>query len=324
MPRRRRRRSPVMAKKRRRRFVVALIIIFIITGVGGFYFHQNPEIWEEVTTTASHLWDNALGFFANLFGDNLPAPGYAHVHFIDVGQGDAVLIRTSEGDMLIDGGDNHMGQTLVNYLQSQGVMRLDYVIATHPHADHIGGLIPVIRAFYINTLIMPNVAHTTRTFERFIQALEDNDINTRPPQIGENLHLGEAIFTVVAPNSAGHANLNDYSISLHMAFGDTSFLFTGDAERVSEEEMLAAGHNLSADVLHVGHHGSATSTTEDFLTAVSPAIAIISVGEDNAHGHPHATVLARLVAQGVRVYRTDTHGDVVVVTDGEALEVLAN
>ena len=316
----RRRRSFAMQRVRRRRFAVILIIIALVAGVSAFFLHQNPELRETITETATDLWDDVSSFFIDLFGGRAPADGYLYVHFIDVGQGDAVLIRTTQGAVLIDGGDNHMGQRVLDYLHSQGVRELAYVIATHPHADHIGGLIPVISEFPIDTLIMPNVTHTTLTFERFINALEDSDINVIPPVVGDTFAIGDAVFTIIAPNSSGHSNLNDYSVATRLTFGSTSFLFTGDAERASEAEM-AAFHNLSSNVLHVGHHGSNTSTTEEFLAAVNPQIAIISVGEGNIHNHPHSGIITRLVTNGVRIYRTDIHGDVVVVSDGTNITV---
>jgi len=241
------------------------------------------------------------------------------VHFIDVGQGDAVLIQTTEGHVLIDGGDNHMGEHVVQYLRNAGVREISYVIATHPHADHIGGLIDVLRTFPVGTLIMPPVAHTTRTFERFLDAIEENNIPLKEPIAGSTFSVGDAVFTIIAPNSSGHSNLNNYSVSLRMALGETSFIFTGDAEVQSETEMILAGHILSSDVLHVGHHGSSTSTTQAFFEAVDPAIAVIQLGRDNTYGHPHREVRERLA--DVRVYRTDEHGHIILMTDGEEITV---
>jgi len=246
-------------------------------------------------------------------------PGQGAVHFIDVGQGDAVLIQTTEGHVLIDGGDNHMGERVVGYLRDAGVRELAYVIATHPHADHIGGLIEVINTLPVGTLFMPNVTHTTQTFERFLDAIERNNIPLREPAPGSAFSVGEAVFTIIAPNSSGYANLNNYSVSLRMVLGDTSFIFTGDAEVQSETEMILAGHMLYSDVLHVGHHGSSTSTTETFFNAVSPSIAVIQLAADNTYGHPHREVRERL--SGIRVYRNDEHGDIVMVTDGETITV---
>ncbi|MCL2235964.1 MAG: MBL fold metallo-hydrolase [Defluviitaleaceae bacterium] len=324
MPRKRkvrRRRSPAMAKVRRRRFLVILLMVAVVAGVSGFFLHQNPEWRENITETATNIWDSVSSFFIDLFaGGQIPADGYVYVHFIDVGQGDAVLIRTAYGAVLIDGGDNHMGQRVIDYLHSHGVRELAYVIATHPHADHIGGLIPIISEFPIGTLIMPNVTHTTLTFERFIEALENSHINVSPPVIGDTFAFGEAVFTIIAPNSSGYSNLNDYSVATHLTFGSTSFLFTGDAERTSEGEMVAL-HSLSANVLHVGHHGSNTSTTEEFLSAVSPQIAVISVGANNTFGHPHSQVITRLVSHGVRVYRTDIHGNITITSNGTNVTV---
>jgi len=245
--------------------------------------------------------------------------GHAAVHFIDVGQGDAVLIQTTAGHVLIDGGDNHMGERVALYLQYAGVQELAYVIATHPHADHIGGLIEVLNTLPVGTLIMPNVTHTTRTFERFLDAIEHNHISLREPVAGSTFYVGDAVFTIIAPNSSGHANLNNYSVSIRMVLGDTSFVFTGDAEVESETQMILAGHTLYSDVLHVGHHGSSTSTTQAFFDAVSPSIAVIQLGANNTYGHPHREVRERL--EGIRVYRNDEHGDIVLVTDGETITV---
>ena len=247
--------------------------------------------------------------------------GSVVAHFIDVGQGDATLIRTSEGHVLIDGGDRHAGPIVVRYLRRARVSRIEYVVATHPHADHIGGLIDVLGAFEVGTIIMPRVAHTTITFERFIEAIEENNIPVREPVPGETIVMGDAVFTIVAPNSSGYANLNDYSVSLLLSYGTVRFLFTGDAEAVSEAEMLERGHDLFAQVLHVGHHGSRTSTTQPFLDAVSPLVAVISVGADNQFGHPHAEVVNRLMAAGATIYRTDRHGTIRISTDGRSLTV---
>ena len=189
-------------------------------------------------------------------------------------------------------------------------------VATHPHSDHMGGMAKVIAAIPIGTFLAPDVVHTTNAFERMLDALEDKGLALTVAQAGDAYTLGGADFTVLAPSNPREDDLNNASVVLRMDFGGTRFLFTGDAEKASEAEMLAAG-GLSCDVLKVGHHGSATSTHEAFLQAVSPSVAVISCGAGNSYGHPHAETMQRLEAIGARVLRTDERGAVVLITDGE-------
>ena len=299
-----------------------LLLVLVISGIAGYVLASNPELRISLTQTAASAWNTVSNALFD-WGERpiVPAEGEVVVHFIDVGQGDSALIQTPQGSVLIDGGDNHMGGRVADYLRRAGISELTYVIATHPHADHIGGLIEVLNQFPVGTLIMPPVAHTTLTFERFLEAIEDNNVPLRKPVAGSSFSVGDARFTIIGPNSTGHSNLNDYSVSLRMTFGATAFIFTGDAYAAAEFEMIAAGHNLSADVLHVGHHGSTTSTAPEFLAAVNPHIAVINVGAGNSYGHPHNTVMSRLRTAGIRIYRTDHHGNIAIVSDGSNLVV---
>jgi len=273
-------------------------------------FTSSPDLRDSVTQFARGL------IYQEEAAPMMPIDGEVIVHFIDVGQGDSVLIQTTAGSVLIDGGDNHMGERVTEYIRRAGIGDITYVVATHPHADHIGGLIEVLNQFPVGALIMPPVAHTTVTFEWFLDAIENNDVPLREPIAGDSFVVGDATFTIIAPNSTGHGNLNDYSVSLRVAHGMNAFIFTGDAYTFSELEMIASGHNLAANVLHLGHHGSSTSTSQEFLDAVRPDIAVISVAANNSYGHPHNTVMSRLRVAGVRIYRTDFHGNVAIVSDG--------
>ena len=255
-----------------------------------------------------------VAYFAFYYARDLD--GEVIVHFIDIGQGDATLIQTSEGVVLIDGGDRHTSDDLLAYLRGLGINNITYLIATHPHSDHIGGLIYVLREMTVENIMMPRVMHTTITFEDFIIAIEESELEVQAPIINDTFSIGGALFTVLAPNSSGYSSLNDYSIVLRMDYGNTSFLFTGDAESISEHEMLENNHNVSVNVLQVGHHGSSTSTTQDFLDAVSPQVAVISVGANNRYGHPHSSVVNRLQKGDIIVYRTDIHGTIVMSTNG--------
>jgi beta-lactamase superfamily II metal-dependent hydrolase len=243
------------------------------------------------------------------------------VHFIDVGQGDAILIEAENSAMLIDAGENNKGTIVTDYLETQNITKLDYVIGTHPHSDHIGGLDTVINSVAVDTVILPSATHTTDTFEDLLDALEENNLSITMANVGDEYNLGPASFTVIAPNSSTYDDLNNYSVGIKLTFGDNSFLFTGDAGKLSEEEMLENGIDLSADVLKLSHHGSNTGNSEAFLQAVNPTYAMICVGADNDYGHPHVETLETMLNCGIKVYRTDIQGTVVFTSDGKNISV---
>jgi len=244
------------------------------------------------------------------------------VHFIDLGQADGILIQSAQNAVLIDGGERKTQNALVKYLRSAGVTTLDYVVATHPHSDHIGGLAKVIRQFDVKNVLMPDAIHTSGTFEKLLDAIEKKGLKVTVPSVGDEITAGIIKFTVLAPGKE-FKDLNDMSIVLRMAHGKTAFLFAGDAEVSSEQEMLNTGLTLKADVLKSGHHGSRTSTTAGFLNAVRPNIVVVTCGKENSYKHPHREFL-ELVNQPKRkitLLRTDELGTVIVTTDKKKIKV---
>ena len=241
------------------------------------------------------------------------------VHFMDVGQGDATLIMTDGHAMLIDAGNNGKGTAVQNYLQKQGIKKLDYVIGTHPDADHIGGLDVIIYKFDCGKVLLPDYQKNTKTYDEVEDTLKAKSYRAVHPAAGDTYQLGDAVFTVTAPADKKFDNANDYSIAVRLEYRKNAFLFVGDAEEDSENEMLKSKQNISADVYKVSHHGSKTGTSEEFLEKVDPQYAVISCGEDNSYGHPHAEVLNLLRREGVQVFRTDEQGTIVAVSDGRKI-----
>lgn len=248
-----------------------------------------------------------------------PSGGELTVHFIDVGQADSILVQSGEHAMLIDAGNNADGDLVVEYLQSQGVKQLDYLIGTHPHEDHIGGLDNVILSFPIETVILPQAETNTRTFEDVLDALLEQDLSITLPQVGDQYTLGDASFTILAPNGEEYSSLNNWSVVVRLENGENSFLFTGDAEQLSEEEMLATGLPLRSDVLKMGHHGSSTSSSRAFLEEVQPTYGVISCETGNDYGHPHRETLAIAAEMDIQLFRTDTQGTIVAHSDGKEI-----
>ena len=241
------------------------------------------------------------------------------VRFLDVGQADAILVRIGDHAMLIDGGNNDDARGLVAYLQERGIARLDAVVGTHPHEDHIGGLDAVLAAIPVGRIYLPRASANTATYEDLLLAIATKGIPATNPRPGDSFALGDARVTVLAPSATAVPEGNDASLVLRLDYGARSFLFTGDAEAATEAEMRTAGLLREADVLKVAHHGSTSSSTPEFLAAVAPRLAVISVGEGNDYGHPAQRTLDALAAVGATVYRTDRDGTVLVTTDGTDL-----
>lgn len=251
------------------------------------------------------------------------------VHYIDVGQGDCSLVVYGEETLLIDAGEAEYGSMVSDYISSLGITQLDYVVATHPHSDHIGGLAQVIRDFDVETVIAPRVSEemtpTSAVYKSFLLALKEKGLRLKAAKQGDvfsmaDISLAEendnTSFQILGPAGSGYEDLNDWSVIIKLEHGDTAFIFTGDAEKIAENDVLDSGMDVSADVLKVGHHGSSSSTGEDFLAAVSPTIAVIQCGDGNSYGHPHAQVTELLDEYGVKQYRTDALGTVVIYSDG--------
>jgi beta-lactamase superfamily II metal-dependent hydrolase len=296
-------------------YILLLVILFMTLLVSGCSFQTFPETRKTSQTQT---------------GDNLPedrslpsSSSLLEVNFIDVGQADSIFIKFPEGKtMLIDAGNNDDGDKIISFIKKQCVKKLDVVVGTHPHEDHIGAMDDIINTFNIGKIYMPKVTTTTRTFKDVLTSIAAKNLKITTAMGGMTIPVEDDVkVEILAPNSAHYEDLNNYSAVIKVTYKSTSLLFTGDAEKLSEEEMLKLGFNLRADVLKVGHHGSSSGTSEEFLSAVSPKYAIISVAKNNDYGHPHKETLRRLAAYGVKVYTTADNGNILVESDGKNIRV---
>lgn len=237
------------------------------------------------------------------------------IHFIDVGQADSALVTCDGHSMLIDGGNADDSNLVYSVLKRETDGHLDYVVGTHAHEDHIGGLSGAFEADTADVTFCPVTEYDSKAFRNFKTRADERGGGITIPAVGDTFTLGEASVTVVAVNSVPE-DTNNTSIVIRIVYGDTSFLFTADAEQETEEKILESGQDIESTVLKVGHHGSSTSTSQAFLDAVSPTYAVISCGKDNSYGHPHSETLAKLASAGVEVLRTDELGDIYCTSDG--------
>jgi competence protein ComEC len=242
------------------------------------------------------------------------------VHFIDVGQGDSILVQSGGINMLIDAGPEATSDSLIAYLKKQKIRKLHYIVATHPHEDHIGGMAAVIQKFDVGKFYAPRTISETKYFEDMAVSLMQRDLRIIPAREGTRLFLGEkAECLMLSPSSDSYDNPNNYSSVIRVTYGSSSFLFTGDAEEAVEDAIIGSGADIDCDVLKAGHHGSSTSSSRQLLEAVTPDTAVISVGKSNDFGHPSKAVLNSLQSKDVQIYRTDIDGTVILESDGKSI-----
>lgn len=271
----------------------------------------------------SGAWDRVFSFFG-LGGFSAEADGWpVSVHVLDVGKADSILVQCEGRSMLVDGGTADRGESVVRYLRRRGVASLEEVVNTHPDEDHVGGLNYVLQSFPVGRFfapgLPPELVPTDSAYLAVLRELDEKGLSSEAPSPGQEFSLGDLEIRVLGPVVPGDST-NDNSIVLLLTYKNVKFLLTGDAEKEEEQSLLSSGEDLSADVLKVGHHGSSTSTTAEFLDAVRPKYAVISVGDDRNH-LPKQDVLLRLYDAGAETYRTDVDGTVIFLTDGDRIDV---
>lgn len=290
-------------KKKQKKFIsFILAVLFII----GYY------IFEDIPTEESYSNKDEIKV-NNIVTTDL------QIYYFDVGQADSTLIINNGHSILIDAGNNEDGEKLVTYIKEElNITTIDYVVGTHPHEDHIGGLDDIINNFNIKEVYLPEAMTTTKTFEDVLDAIANKELSITVPTIGETFKLGEADFEVIYTGT-GEKDLNEASIILRMIFGNKTYLFTGDTTEEVEETILNS--NIDIDVLKVAHHGSKYSSSEEFLNIATPEYAIISAGEGNSYGHPEPETLTRLKKHTNNIYITKDLGTILLTSDGKTITI---
>lgn len=290
-------------KKKQKKFIsFILAVLFII----GYY------IFEDIPTEESYSNKDEIKVKNTVTTD-------LQIYYFDVGQADSTLIINNGHSMLIDAGNNEDGEKLVTYIKEElNITTIDYVVGTHPHEDHIGGLDDIINNFNIKEVYLPEAMTTTKTLEDVLDAIANKELSITVPTIGETFKLGEADFEVIYTGT-GEKDLNEASIILRMIFGNKTYLFTGDTTEEVEETIL--NNNIDIDVLKVAHHGSKYSSSEEFLNIATPEYAIISAGEGNSYGHPEPETLTRLKKHTNNIYITKDLGTILLTSDGKTITI---
>lgn len=296
-----------MAKRKKNsKFIRHLIIVLLIFGY--YYIKDNQESYSKQVNTQIEKKEPIQQVTTDL-----------SIHYIDVGQADSILITNNNHSMLIDAGNNEDGPLLVKYIKEElNISKLDYVVGTHPHEDHIGGLDDIINNIEVQEVYLPEAMTTTKTFEDVLDSIANNNLEITVPTIGETFALGEATLEVIYTGT-GEKDLNEASIILKMTFGKYKYLFTGDTTEEVEKTILDKDINI--DILKVAHHGSKYSSCEQFLTLATPEYAIISAGEGNSYGHPEQETLDRLKKHTNKIYVTKDLGTIVLTSDGTTIKI---
>ena len=303
-------------KKSTQKFIGSIVAIIVLAIAG--IFGLNNENINSILETENNANTTAE---QEITTTSMPVDGNLNIYFIDVGQADSILITNNDASMLIDAGNNEDGEDVVNFIKDKGITKLDYVVGTHPHEDHIGGLDDVINSdLEITNIYMPKIETTTKTFEDVIDAIENKGLSITSPKKGDTFNVGNASLEVMTDSILDEDNLNLSSITLLMQYGNNKFLFMGDAETENEETRDWP----KVDLLKVGHHGSNTSSSDKFLNETRPTYSIIMAGEGNSYGLPTEETLNKLQNIGSIIYRTDLNGTITVTSDGENIQIFTS
>lgn len=295
------------------------IISFESEGEASVFFTANGNVqsdMEDIKVVSQAQLDDNTGES----DENQPENTNAHkvkVHFIDVGQGLSVLVQSDGKNLIYDGGDRSTSSFVVSYLKEQNVETIDYLISSHYDDDHLSGLIGCLNAFNVENVIGSDYIHDSNLYQSFIDTVSSKNLEVQHPSVGDVFELGSTEFTILSPKEINQSESNDNSVAIKITCGENGFILTGDAESGSEADMIASGINLSCDVLCLGHHGSASSTSWDFLQKTVPEFAVISCGADNQYGHPDKDTLDKLSSMNISLYRTDKQGTIIAESDGE-------
>lgn len=301
-------------KKRKNNPKLITIILVLLALIYGSLFDQINETFGLMYNNIN----NSINNKEEKLEQTIKLSSNLKIYYLDVGQADSILIENNNEFMLIDAGNNSDGPLLTKYFESMGIESFKYVVATHPHEDHIGGLDNIINNFNISTIYMPDAITTTTTFEDVLDAIAKKNMTYTIPKIDSTFTLGDANLKVIYTGT-DTSDLNNTSIVLKMTFGNTSYLFTGDATEETEEKILTK--DIEADVLKIGHHGSKYSSTDNFLKKVNPTYAIISVGKNNKYNHPSSQTINKLNNLNIKTYRTDELGTILLESDGNNINI---
>lgn len=289
-----------------KRLISLIISLFVVLNVGSCAAQYHSVMQDEQPKITGNLSNDKTR--------DPDATGNLKVHFINVGQGDSAFIEMPNGEtMLIDAGEREYGEVVVNYITTLGYNKVDYLIGTHPHSDHIGGMAYVVNSLNIGKVYMPRVQSDTVTFEKLLLSIKNKGLSITTAKAGVNILSGAVSADILSPVKEEYDDFNNYSAVVKIVYGETSFLFMGDAETVIENDIDA---DVSADVIKVGHHGSSTSSSRSFISRVGAQIAVVSVGEENSYGHPHDKTLEAWRLAGATIMRTDLLGTIVVTSNG--------